>query len=299
MYDSYAMNYAIRHKIKFKAFGFVKVNKATVTGLSARTFTGSAIKPVPTVKLGITKLRRGEDYTLSYKNNVKAGTATIIITGCGSYGGKLAKTFTIKRRSIAKASVTNVNNKSWTGKARGQNPVVKLGSKTLKRGTDYKIKYTNNKNVGSAKITITGIGNYKSSIAKKFFIIPRGTSFISLKRGNGSLTLKWKKQNVQMSAYQIQLSSRKDFKTQKTVIAGSSTVSKTIKGLEWNHLYYVRIRTYKTVGGTRLYSGWSAVKSIRTGSSLAPVHTSRAVPAFKALLGKSTIYILSKEKKIF
>ena len=66
---------------------------------SSYTYTGSAIKPKPTVTFtwsGKTQtLKEGTDYTLSYSNNTKAGTATVTITGKGSYRGTLSKTFTI------------------------------------------------------------------------------------------------------------------------------------------------------------------------------------------------------------
>ena len=41
---------------------------------------------------------------------------------------------------------------------------------TLKKGTDYTVKYTNNVEKGTATVTITGTGNYKGTLTKTFTI---------------------------------------------------------------------------------------------------------------------------------
>ena len=71
------------------------IAKATVTGISNKTYTGKAITQNPTVKVGSKTLKKGTDYTLSYSNNIKVGTATVTITGKGSYTGEIKKTFKI------------------------------------------------------------------------------------------------------------------------------------------------------------------------------------------------------------
>ena len=55
-------------------------------------YTGSAVEPGATVS----GLVAGEDYTVSYRDNVNPGEATITITGCGSYAGSLSRTFKIE-----------------------------------------------------------------------------------------------------------------------------------------------------------------------------------------------------------
>ena len=73
------------------------ISKAKVASIGAKRWTSKAITPKPTVKYGNKTLKLGRDYTLSYKNNVKPGTATITITGKGSYTGSKRVTFTIKK----------------------------------------------------------------------------------------------------------------------------------------------------------------------------------------------------------
>ena len=69
----------------------------TVSDVEDKTYTGSAITPEVEVNdtARNTVLTKNTDYTISYKNNVNAGTATIIITGKGNYTGTVEKTFKI------------------------------------------------------------------------------------------------------------------------------------------------------------------------------------------------------------
>ena len=78
----------------------VSISSATVTlPKTSYTYTGSAINPTPTVKVGSTTLTAGTDYTVSYKDNTNAGTATVTITGKGNYKDSALKTFTITANS--------------------------------------------------------------------------------------------------------------------------------------------------------------------------------------------------------
>ena len=82
-----------------------KLTKAKIS-VSNKTYTGKAIKPTVTVKYSGKKLKKGTDYTVSYKNNKKIGTATAIIKGKGKYIGTRTVTFKItpKKTSIKKLS---------------------------------------------------------------------------------------------------------------------------------------------------------------------------------------------------
>ena len=177
----------------------------------------------------------------------------------------------LERISIEKATITGIAAKTYTGKALTQAPTIKVGTKTLKSGTDYKLTYKNNKNVGKATVTITGIGAYKGTISKTFQIIPKGTSLSKVTKAKKAATVKWKKQSAKMATsritgYQIQLATDSKFtKNKKTVtVKGYSKVSKKVTGLKGGKKYYVRIRTYKTVSGTNYYSSWSKAKTVTT-----------------------------------
>ena len=73
------------------------------------------------------------------------------------------------------------------------------------------------------------------------------------------------KQIKETTGYQIEYSTNKNFKNAKSVTVSKNTnTSKTIKSLNSKTKYYVRIRTYKTVGKTKYVSAWSSVKSATT-----------------------------------
>ena len=147
------------------------ISEATVSTIADQTYTGSALKPAPTVKIGSTTLKSGTDYTLSYKNNTNVGTATITITGKGNYTGTRTATFKVVPASLSKATVSTIADQTYTGRALKPAPMVKIGSTTLKSGTDYTLSYKNNTNVGTATITITGKGNYTGTRTATFKVV--------------------------------------------------------------------------------------------------------------------------------
>ena len=106
------------------------------------------------------------------------------------------------KTSVASATIT-VANQTYTGKARTPNPVVKVGGKTLAKGTDYTVSYKNNTNVGTATVTITGKGNYTGTKSATFKITKASSSSSSsssaaskFKRLKGSNALETMRKNV-------------------------------------------------------------------------------------------------------
>lgn len=148
------------------------IASATVSGLSDKTYTGSELTQTPVVKLGSATLKADVDYEVSYTDNTAVGTATVKVTGCGNYTGTASGTFAIKATSIASASVTGIEDAAYTGAAIKPVPAVKLGSVTLKSGTDYEVSYKDNTEVGTATVTITGKGNYTGTVRRTFKITP-------------------------------------------------------------------------------------------------------------------------------
>ena len=65
--------------------------------LSQYSYTSDGTEKCPevTVTYGDKTLAAGTDFTVSYKDNVKEGTATVTITGAGNYTGIINTTFTI------------------------------------------------------------------------------------------------------------------------------------------------------------------------------------------------------------
>lgn len=72
--------------------------------------------------------------------------------------------------------------------------------------------------------------------------------------------------NSKSSGYQLQYSTKSNFTsgTKTVTIKRPSTASKKLTKLSSKKKYYVRIRSYKTVGGVKYYSAWSSVKNVKT-----------------------------------
>lgn len=176
-----------------------------------------------------------------------------------------------KPKAISKAKVSSIATQTYTGKAIKPSLTVKYGSKTLKSGTDYTVKYANNKNVGVATVTITGKGSYTGTVKKTFTIRPKSTTISKIAPASKRFTIKWKKQSVQTTGYQIQYSTSSKFEAKKTetmTVRKPSEISAKVLRLKGATKYYVRIRTYKNVkvnGKSRnIFSAWSKAKTVRT-----------------------------------
>ena len=163
-------------KIEAKAIGGSHIT--TTLSYSSAKYTGSALTPTVTIVYdpkddGTYKqtLKLNTDYTVSYKNNVNAGTASVVITGKGNFQGTATKTFTITGTALTSNMVSlGTGSYTYDGTAKKPAVTVKNGSTTLKNGTDYSVAYSNNTNVGTATVTITGKGGYKGAISKTFTI---------------------------------------------------------------------------------------------------------------------------------
>ena len=77
------------------------------------------------------------------------------------------------------------------------------------------------------------------------------------------VTVKWKK-DKNVSGYQIKIATKKNFKGAKTYTVKSyKTYKKVIKKLKANKKYFVKVRAYKTVGKSKIYGAYSAVRSCK------------------------------------
>ncbi|MBQ3964331.1 MAG: Ig-like domain-containing protein, partial [Firmicutes bacterium] len=161
----------------------IDAEQLIVSGVVDKTYTGQPVtqdESAVVVTLGEEELTAGEDYTISYEDNVNAGDAFVVISGTGDYTGEVRIAFTINPRSLSKATVSGVTSKPYTGKAIAQEPVVTVGGVTLVKGTDYKLSYKDNKLVGTATMTITGLGNYKGTATRTFKITDKTARTITL-----------------------------------------------------------------------------------------------------------------------
>ena len=246
------------------ALSRISISKASVTlSTSTYAYDDKAKTPSVTVKVGGKTLKKDTDYTVSYSNNTKVGTAKVTITGKGNYTGSVSKTYSIKN-NFKKATISGISNKSYTGKNITQSITVKYNGKTLKNGTDYTVSYSNNKSIGTATVKIAGKGSYTGTITKTFKINPAKQAIQKLTAKSKAFFVDWA-QKGSATGYEIQYATNSKFTSAKKVtITNNKTDKTTISKLSGNKKYYVRVRSYTTVKGTKYYGAWSASKSVTT-----------------------------------
>jgi len=152
----------------------------TIESIPVQTYTGQAIEPVLTVKDGSSVLVKGTDYDVVYMDNVKACPAdagdkapTAIITACETsekYAGGNSKTFTIEAKELTNDMITPIPTQSYTGEKLFPEVEVVYNGMTLEKGTDYSLVYSSNKNVGTATVTVSCLGNYSGVVTVTFAI---------------------------------------------------------------------------------------------------------------------------------
>ena len=246
------------------ALSRISISKASVTlSTSTYAYDGKAETPSVTVKVGGKTLKKDTDYTVSYSNNTKVGTAKVTITGKGNYTGSVSKTYSIKN-NFKKATVSGISTKAFTGKNITQSITVKYNGKTLKNGTDYTVSYSSNKNIGTATVKIAGKGSYTGTITKTFKINPAKQEIQKLTAKSKAFFVDWA-QKGSATGYEIQYATNSKFTSAKKVtITNKKTDKTTVSKLSGKKKYYVRVRSYTTVKGTKYYGAWSASKSVTT-----------------------------------
>lgn len=192
----------------------------------------------------------------------KDGKITTTCTRCGT---------TTKTVKIAKVSKIKLSKTKYTYNGKKQTPSVTVKDskgKELKVNTDYKVKLpSSRKNVGTYEVKITFKGSkYSGSKTLSYTINPKSTKLSKVSAKKKGFEAKGKKQSTQTKGYQIQYSTDSKFKSgNKTVTVNkNSTTKKTISKLKAKKKYYVRIRTYKTVGKQKYYSDWSKSVKVTT-----------------------------------
>lgn len=153
--------------------GFSSNLYADGSDIGSFAYTGEEVKPSLGLIYGNQSqsfLVEGTDYKIEYSNNVNPGTATAKVIGIGRFAGKeLTFTYTIKNKSFASKDHKdgeNLGTLKWTGKEQKMD----VGSfydatdgHTLVENKDYKLVYSDNKDAGTAKVRVIGLGYYDGS----------------------------------------------------------------------------------------------------------------------------------------
>lgn len=176
----------------------VKINPKSIDGatvtlregsstVNANTYTydGNEKTPTAIVRDGSKTLTAGTDYTITYENNVNAGTATATIVGQGNYTGGPEKTFTIKKAASALSfsSPTSVtkkyNDDDFTKTAtvtKGDGAVTYSSSNTNVATVDptsglvHILKHNNGSSI-TIRATIAATANYNSATASYYLYV--------------------------------------------------------------------------------------------------------------------------------
>lgn len=162
--NSYAHSYA-------KAQG-INVSTLVIAPIPNQIYTGFEIKPSISVSASGSKLSENIDFGVSYANNINVGNADVTVNGRGDFRMFSSKAkFTIVTKSISGVSVANIVDQVYTGSAVTPKLIITDGLKVLSEKEDYTLTYSNNINEGTAKVKITGIGNYSGSTSAQFNIV--------------------------------------------------------------------------------------------------------------------------------
>lgn len=170
-----------------------------------------------------------------------------------------------------------LKNVTYTGKKVVPSPTFEITEVYRKDGSTisipesaYSVTVTTKNykgDVGTAKAKVKFKGSYKKlgSYTVSFKIVPKGTTLSSVKAGEKSFTAKWKKQSSKTTGYELRYSTNINMASAKTVaVKSNKTVSKKVSKLKEGTIYYVQVRTYKTVSGKKYYSSWSTKTQVTT-----------------------------------
>ena len=189
------------------------------------------------------------------------------VTSCAVCGKELSTATIPMVSEIALSQISY----TYNGKVKTPAVIVKDSNGTvLQEGTDYEVTYTGNrKSIGQYTVCVTLKGKYTGTKELTFEIVPKGTKLTAKSGQKKAFTVKWKKQKKQISGYQIQYGTKKNFSKAKTVtVKSKNTTKKKITGCAAKKTYYVRIRTYKNVkvnGKTKkIASSWSKTFKVKT-----------------------------------
>lgn len=219
-----------------------------------------------------TKIDGGSCYLLKFKVPSQVWGSKLKITwGISPIWRTESEQILVKKYFKAKCKIK----KSVVYNKKAQKPKVKVrltdaSGKTITLARkEYSVHYTHNKKVGTATVTILPKDKSKYdfwfSKVVTFKIRPKGTAIRSLSARSHSAAVRWKKQSVQTTGYQVQYSQNRSFKKARTItIKKKSRTKATIRNLKKHRSYFVRVRTYKTVSGKKYYSSWSKKRSFRT-----------------------------------
>lgn len=225
----------------------------------SHTIAISNVKPGSTIQYG-TNTRTSWSSTKPGRTNVGATIVYYQITNPNYNTITGSQKIIITNTLISKLKVNKLSTKIYTGKSIKPNVRIKDDDRILKRGIDYIVLYGDNTNPGKAVIDIVGIGNYRGTITKEFYIAPKAPTSLKLTAKNNAIKVSYK-QSIGASGYQIAYSTKRSTGYNKVT---TTDLSKTLNKLSDNKKYYIKVRAYKKIDGKKYYGPYTSIKEIKT-----------------------------------
>ena len=238
-------------------------------------YTGKAIKPTVTIKdLNGNKIDAA-NYTVSYSNNTKVGTAKVTITFKENYfsigTAVIEKTFKILPKATAISSLKStakgikITWKKVTGATgyrvyRGSKLIATIKKNATVSYVDTAAKKNGTKYTYKVVAIASGVGKAKASAAKSAYYMTAPTIKSVTNSASKTMTVKWSK-NAKATGYQVLY--KVGSTSKKVTVKSAATLKKVIKSLKKGKTYKVYVRSYKKVSGTTYVSAWSSVKSLK------------------------------------
>lgn len=251
---------------RYKGFFIDFAQKGSATGYELQYSTRSDFSGAKTLTISSNKTDKKtiSNLTAGKKYYVRVRSYTIVSGKRYNGAWSDTKSVTTAKYDLAKAKVTGIKNKTFTGKNITQSIAVTYSGKTLKNGTDYTVKYSSNKNIGTAKVTITGKGLYGGVITKSFIINPAKQTIQKLTPVKKGFYIDYM-QKGSATGYEISYAENVSFSGAKTVkVTSNKTDKKTITNLKSKKTYFVRVRSYTNTGGKTYFGPWSDTAKVYT-----------------------------------
>jgi uncharacterized protein YkwD len=206
---------------------------------------------------GSKQVTTGSKYVLTQADAGATVKVTAEIKAAGYHSATLSASKAI-RIPITGATVSDM---VWTGKQIKSGFSVKVGSQTLKSGTDFTVaKYGPNIAIGKGTVNAVGIGKYSGSKTLSFKILPKAVKVTKLAPAKGAMKVTWAKASAAQKVTGYQLNYRIKGSSKITTKQVTGTTVKLTK-LSRGKAYQFRIRACKKVGQTNYCSAWSAWKT--------------------------------------
>lgn len=252
----------------------ISSSSISISYISTQTYNSKSKYPKVEIKIGDKTLIRDVDYKLTYKDNIKIGKASIVITGMGNYKNEKTVYFTIKPKTISnlKSKLTTSSVQlSWSKDSsvsgyevyKNDKKIATINKNSTYTYTDKKVSSstTYSYKVRSYKVVNgkTYYGSYSTIKATTKPLTPK-TNLTKLK--NNSIKTTWNKIN-RASGYEVHMATSKGgtYKLIKDEKKGNLYYTKT--NLTKGKTYYFKVRAYKIVDNEKIYGSYSSYKYMK------------------------------------